>query len=169
MTTTPMPAGFDVCAMPLSETATIGAVLISPIERAQRILASYENEDITEPRLKMIDRVARYLVAQDTAANMAAVAAAAEHIGAVTQSDLPTLWLLLHDLVDVNLVPQIHVGETMARQLVRASVRRRIAVAGERLSRTAETADTPTLMQVANSEAHAVLQAIGRLIGGDQS
>src|SRR5690625_5635663 len=72
MTTTPMPAGFDVCAMPLSETATIGAVLISPVERAQRILASYENEDITEPRLKMIDRVARYLVAQDTAANMAA-------------------------------------------------------------------------------------------------
>src|SRR5690625_7689475 len=112
MTTTPMPGGFDVCAMPLSETATIGAVLISPVERAQRILASYENEDITEPRLKMIDRVARYLVAQDTAANMAAVAAAAEHNGAVTQSELPTLWLLIHDVVDENTLPQIHDGKT---------------------------------------------------------
>lgn len=168
MTTTQIP-NLSVQDLDLTEVATVGAVLISGIETARRIQAGYVTNDLTEPRLQVIDRIARYLVSENVAPSIAAVTAAATHLGEVRAGDIPALSVLLFDLVDVNITPQIHVGETMARQLVRASVRRRIAVAGERLSRTAETADTPTLMQVANSEAHAVLQAIGRLIGGDQS
>src|SRR5690625_1914484 len=164
MTTTQIP-NLSVQDLDLTEVATVGAVLISGIETARRIQAGYVTNDLTEPRLQVIDRIARYLVSENVAPSIAAVTAAATHLGEVRAGDIPALSVLLFDLVDVNITPQIHIGETMARQLVRASVRRRVATAAQRLSDAASQANTPDLATIAASEATEITKALSRLGG----
>lgn len=164
MTATQIP-NLSVQDLDLTEVATVGAVLISGIDMARRIQAGYTTDDLTEPRLQAIDRIARYLVSENVAPSIAAVTAAATHLGEVRAGDIPALSVLLFDLVDVNITPQIHIGETMARQLVRASVRRRVATAAQRLSEAASQADTTDLATIAASEATEITKALSRLGG----
>lgn len=152
--------------LPLAEAATIGGVLISELATAAKVQADYVTEDLTEPRLKVIDRVARYLVGQKVSPGVAAVSAAAIHLGEVRERDLPALNMLMLDLVDVNITPQIHTGLTMARQLVRASVRRAIATAGQRLTDAASQASTEDMATIAADQIGQLQTALRRLQGG---
>lgn len=156
--------------LPLAEAATIGGVLIASVDMAAQILADYKTEDLTEPRLQVIDRVARYLVGQNVAPGIAAISAAAQHLGEVKQQDLPALNVLLLDLVDVNITPQIHTGLTMARQLVRASVRRDIKAAGDRLLAAADDeVGTEEMVTIAADQITQLQTALRRLQGGGQA
>lgn len=169
---TPIPVGLDVKGFPPTEAAVIGAILISPLEKARQLLASYRASDLTEPRLQVVDKIARYLVSEKVAPSISTVAAAAEHTGSIAQDHLMAFWVILYDLVDVNIVPSIHVGETMTRQLVRAAVRRTIATAGQRLTNAAATGDLPTMTAIAGSEMQSMRAALARLnpthLAGDQ-
>lgn len=168
----PIPPGFDVSEFPPTEAAVIGAVLIGPLPKATQLLAEFESTDLTEPRLIRVDHIARYLVKEKVAPAVATVASAGEHLGVVAQNDLVAFWVLLYDLVDVNIVPNMHIGTTMARQLVRASVRRTILESSHKLVTIAQTGDLPTLTAAAVTETKAIRESLSRLAphhrGGDQ-
>lgn len=162
MTETQIP-NLQLADLPMLEAAVVGGVLLAELKGAARILAAYKPDDVTEPRLRVIDAVARLLVAREMRPTPPAIAAEAVDGGHVPKGRENHLGILLLDLVDVTLNPESRVAETYARQLVRASVRRRVQTAVTRLGEAAEKASLADLTTIARSEIEALQIELGRL------
>lgn len=162
MTETQIP-NLSVRDMPMIEAAVIGGVLIEDIEAARAIVMAYQPGDITEPRLQVVDRIARILIARNQRPTAPAVVAEAVDGGHVAGKHQAALTLLLMDLVDVNLNPDSRVAATYARHVVYAAVRRQIATASQRINNATESANFEDLAVIARSEATAIWDALNRL------
>src|SRR5690625_3821341 len=162
MTATQIP-NLNIRDLPVIEAAVIGGVLIEDTDTARKILAAYLPDDITEPRLQVVDRIARILVARNERPTAPAVVGEAVDGGHVAGKHQAALTLLLMDLVDVNLNPDSRVARTYARHVVHVAVRRQIATASHRISNAAEDTSLEDLATIARSEATAIWDALNRL------
>jgi len=152
--------------MPLAECAALGGVLTASHEGARKILAQYINADITDPRLKQIDTLARSIVAKGNTPSPLEVIAEANATGVIQPRHRPALGRLLADLTDVRITPQNHVPATYARVLTHDGVRRRINEAATRLGQATQDAGLIELVEITRSEIEALTTALDRLNDG---
>lgn len=166
MTEIATPAPFNVAEMPLAECAALGGVLTASHQGARNILDQYWNCDITDPRLKQIDTLARAIVAKGATPSPLEIVAEANATGVIQPRHRTALGRLLMDLTDVRIIPQSHVPSTYARVLTHDAVRRRIGQAATRLNQAAQDAGLNELVEITQSEIEALTTALDRLSDG---
>lgn len=144
-----------------SERAFVGALLHLPAQQVVPLIGFVQHDDLDDPRLRVIYRLAGQLAVKGTRPDPAAVHGLARSSGAVMNADLPALTGLLVDLLTEVPIPQA--ATAYARSVVEASVRRRVTMAATRLSQAAEGSDVDTLAHLVADEAYALQTALQRL------
>jgi replicative DNA helicase len=145
----------------LSERSYVGALLHLPAARVIVEARQVRDDDLTDPRLRIVYRLAVDLASAGTDPDPARVHGHARTTGTVTSSDLPALTALLVDLHSE--VPLPGAVTSYGRAIVEASVRRRITAAAERWTRAADDAPLDVLTRLVTDETAAVAEAVDRL------
>lgn len=167
MTEITTPAPFNVGEMPLAECSVLGGVLTASHEGAKKLQEQYINADITDPRLRRVDALARTIVVDGGTPSPLEIVAEANRQGTVLPQNRRHLGRLLADLTDARVTPHNHVPATYAHVLVHDAVRRRIAAAGVRLQEAAQKCGLIEAAQIAESETQAITVALARLTEGE--
>lgn len=144
-----------------SERAFIGALLHLPAAHVVPLIGYVQADDLSDPRLRVVYRLAGELAVGGTSPDPATVHGHARTSGAVPNADLASLTGLLVDLLTEVPVPQA--AASYARAVVEASVRRRVVMAATRLSQAAEGADLDTLSHLVADETYSLTVALARL------
>lgn len=143
--------------------ATVGALLMLPTPSCRELLAVLRDDDPDDPRLRVILRLARELVAEDRQPDPVAVLAHAQASGSVKRSEQTAVALLLTELVSLEGCPLPAAAGWYAASLVESATRRRVTEAAERLRFTADSSTVDGLDETVRVEAVEIVAAVDRL------
>lgn len=154
--TTTMPAPTDL------GRALVGAVEHLPADAAVRVLDLIHDDDLTDPRVRVVAAVARQLAEEGIAPDPAAILAHARATGTVTKADaVQNFALLVAELYAECATPASATFYAVAT--LQAAIRCRVADAGVRLTQAAEAESHPSLLALVDSERAAVRELADRL------
>jgi replicative DNA helicase len=143
--------------------ATIGALLLLPLEDVRAVLAAVHDDDPEDPRLRRLLGAIRALADQGARPDPVRVLDYLRSAGGVTRDGLPGLQLMLAELVAPECVPIPRAVPAYAAALVQEAVRRRVAEAAQALAEVAESGSVDDVATIAERESVAAVLAAGRL------
>lgn len=141
--------------------ALIGAVEHLPADAAVRVLDLIRDDDLQDPRLRVVAAVARQLAEAGTAPDPAALLAHARACGTVARVEAVRNFALL--VADVYAECATPASATFyAVAVLEESIRSRVTEAGARLTQAAEREPLPSLLALIDTEARAVRELVER-------
>ena len=143
------------------ERALIGAVLNLPADAAVQVLDLINDDDLGDPRLQVVARIARQLAEAGVSPDPPVVFAHARASGTVTRADaIREFSLLLVDLFAE--VPTPASARWYAAATLEEALRRRVAEAGARLAQAAQGDSVDSLVELMAAEHEAVRELADR-------
>lgn len=143
--------------------ATVGAMLLLPLDDVRQVLAVVEDTDPDDPRLRAVLGFIRALAEEGRRPDAITVLSHARASGEVRSSSVTPLAVLLTEVATVEECPVPLAVGVYARALVEHAVRRRITEAAERLRNVADTGSGEGLHLVVEVECAAMVRAVSRL------
>lgn len=141
--------------------ALVGAVERMPADAASRALALFRDEDLADPRVRVVAAVCRQLAEQGIAPDPAAILAHARATGTVSRAEaVRNFALLVADLYAGCPTPASAPFYVVA--VLEDAIRNRVAEASARLAQAAEAESLPSLLTLVDTEARAVRELTDR-------
>ena len=145
----------------LNEKAFVGALLHLPPDRVIALGELVHPDDLSDPRLRLVFKIALDLAGKGEQPDVAKVHGEARTAGTVVSQNLPSLALLLTDLLDG--CPNPAAADYYGRNVLESSLRRRTVAAATRLCQAAESSSLEMLCSVIEEETTSLARAIHRL------
>jgi len=145
----------------LNEKAFVGALLHLPPGRVTALGQLVHEAELSDPRLRVVFKIALDLAAKGEQPDPAKVHGAARTSGAVVNQNLPSLASLLVDLL--TNCPNPFAAEYYGRNVLEASLRRRVVAVATRLMQAAEDSSLEALCGVIEESTTSLALATQRL------
>ena len=149
--------------VPYAARACIGGLLCLPIERCRAVLAAIDNDDPDDPRLRVILRLVREVVAAGKRPDPIVVWAHAQTSGTIRRDELNGLSTELTRLASVESCPIPLACGDYAASMREGAVRRTVTDTAERLRVVAAESSAETLSVVVRDVLVLLVYEIGRL------
>ncbi len=145
---------------PEAETALLGALLFMGTRRAQMLCIDLREDDLVDPRLRVVLQAVRSVTEQDVRPDPVTVLGELRRVGALSSTTDRSAGTFLADLLAAVPVPES--AGYYARIVKEHSARRRLVEAGVRLQQAAERSSMHELSELLEAEAIAVFDALRR-------